>query len=192
MIVLIDNYDSFTYNLYQYLGEFDEVKIFRNDETTVEQIRNLKPKGIVISPGPGIPEDSNVSLDVIKELGGEIPILGICLGHQAIGIMFGGKVVRADKIYHGKTSTVNIKDDLIFKDIKNQIDVMRYHSLVIDKNTFPDELEILAETKQDKVIMAVKHKTKNIYGLQFHPESVYTPDGKTMIKNFVEEICHEN
>ena len=192
MIVLIDNYDSFTYNLYQYLGEFDEVKIFRNDETTVEQIRSLNPKGIVISPGPGIPEDSNVSLDAIRELGGEIPILGICLGHQAIGIMFGGNVVRADKIYHGKTSTVNIKDDLIFKDIKNQIDVMRYHSLVIDKNTFPDELEILAETKQYKVIMAVKHKTKDIYGLQFHPESVYTPDGKTMIKNFVEEICHEN
>ncbi|MGN1033513.1 MAG: anthranilate synthase component II, partial [Intestinibacter sp.] len=172
MIVLIDNYDSFTYNLYQYLGEFDQVKIFRNDEVTVDEIRALNPKGVVISPGPGIPEDSNVSLDVIKELGDEIPVLGICLGHQAIGIVFGGDVVRADKIYHGKQSTVTLKDDLIFKGIPKEIDVMRYHSLVVDKNTFSDELEILAETKQDKVIMAVKHKNKNIYGLQFHPESV--------------------
>lgn len=191
MIVLIDNYDSFTFNLYQYLGEFAEVKVIRNDEITIEELKELKPSGIVISPGPGRPEDAGISIDVAKNFGEDIPVLGICLGHQSIAAAFGGKVVRAKEIYHGKSSQVSVKGDDIFEGVARRIDVMRYHSLVVDRSTLPKELEIIAETVNDHVIMAIKHKTKKIYGIQFHPESVFTPKGKRIIKNFVEGICNE-
>lgn len=192
MIVLIDNYDSFTFNLYQYLGEFTEVKIFRNDEITIEELRALKPKGIVISPGPGRPEDAGISMQIATSFGEDIPVLGICLGHQAIAAAYGGNVIRAKEIFHGKSSNVTVKGSDIFEGISRKLDVMRYHSLVVDRSTFPKELEIIAETTKDHVIMAIKHKTKKIYGLQFHPESVFTPKGKRMIKNFVEGICNGN
>ena len=191
MIVLIDNYDSFTFNLYQYLGEFAEVKVIRNDEITIEKLKKLKPSGIVISPGPGRPEDAGISIDVAKNFGDDIPVLGICLGHQSIAVAYGGKVIRANEIYHGKSSQVIVKGNDIFEGVARKIDVMRYHSLVVDRSTFPKELEIIAETVNDHVIMAIKHKTKKIYGIQFHPESVFTPKGKRIIKNFVEGICSE-
>jgi len=192
MIVLIDNYDSFTYNLYQYLGEFTEVKIFRNDEVTIEELRQLKPKGIVISPGPGRPEDAGISIQIIRNFGDDIPVLGICLGHQAIAAAFGGKVLGAKEIFHGKSSNIQVRGDDIFEGISRKLEVMRYHSLVVDRGTLPKELEVIAETTEDNVIMAIRHKTKKIYGLQFHPESVFTPKGKRMIKNFVEGICNGN
>lgn len=192
MIVLIDNYDSFTYNLYQYLGEFVEVKIFRNDEITVDELKALKPDGIVISPGPGRPEDAGISIEVIKNFGDDIPVLGICLGHQAIAAAFGGKVIRASQIFHGKSSEIQVKGNDIFEGISRKLEVMRYHSLVVDRSSLPKELEIIADTVNDNVIMAIKHKTKKIYGLQFHPESVFTPKGKRMIQNFVEGICNGN
>ena len=191
MIVLIDNYDSFTFNLYQYLGEFAEVKVIRNDEITIEKLKKLKPSGIVISPGPGRPEDAGISIDVAKNFGDDIPVLGICLGHQSIAVAYGGKVIRANEIYHGKSSQVIVKGNDIFEGVARKIEVMRYHSLVVDRSTLPKELEIIAETVNDHVIMAIKHKTKKIYGIQFHPESVFTPKGKRIIKNFVEGICSE-
>lgn len=192
MIALIDNYDSFTYNLYQYIGEFDEVKIFRNDEITVEELKKLKPNGIVISPGPGRPEDSGESINIIKSFGDDIPVLGICLGHQAIAVAFGGNVVRANEIFHGKSSVIQVKGNDIFEGVSRKIEVMRYHSLVVERSSLPKELEVIGETVEDHVIMALKHKTKKIYGLQFHPESVFTPKGKRMIRNFVEGICYGN
>lgn len=192
MIALIDNYDSFTFNLYQYLGEFTEVKVFRNDEISIEELRNLKLDGIVISPGPGRPEDAGVSIDVIKELGSEVPILGICLGHQAIAVAFGGNVVRANEIFHGKSSKIQVKGKDIFEGISRKIEVMRYHSLVVENSSVPEELEVIAETVEGNVVMAVRHKTKKIFGLQFHPESVFTPKGKRILQNFVEGICYEN
>ncbi|MBD7913234.1 MULTISPECIES: aminodeoxychorismate/anthranilate synthase component II [Clostridium] len=192
MIVLIDNYDSFTFNLYQYLSEFTEVKVFRNDEITIEEIKNLKPEGIVISPGPGRPEDAGISIEVIKNLGVEIPVLGICLGHQAIASAFGGGVVRAKKIFHGKSSKIQIRGNDIFEGISRKLEVMRYHSLVVEKESLPEEIEVIGETVDDEVIMAIKHKKLPIYGLQFHPESIFTPKGKRMLKNFVEGICNEN
>lgn len=191
MIVLIDNYDSFTFNLYQYLGEYAEVKVVRNDEITIDELRDLKPSGIVISPGPGRPEDAGISVEVAREFGDDIPVLGICLGHQSIAVAYGGNVVRANEIYHGKSSTISVKGNDIFEGISRKIDVMRYHSLVVDRSTIPSELEIIAETIEDHIVMAIRHKTKKIYGLQFHPESVFTPKGKRMIKNFVEGICNE-
>lgn len=191
MIVLIDNYDSFTYNLFQMLSEFSEVKVVRNDEISVKEIEKLKPQGIVISPGPGRPENAGISVEVIKILGDKIPILGICLGHQAIGVAYGAKVVRAKEIFHGKSSQITIKGKGIFEGVSRRIEVMRYHSLVIDRDTLPKELEIIGETN-DGVIMAVKVKDKAIYGLQFHPESIFTPKGKRILENFVEEICYEN
>ena len=192
MILLIDNYDSFTYNLYQYLGEFDKVEVYRNDEITIEKLKELKPKGIVISPGPGRPEDAGISIDVVKNFGDDIPVLGICLGHQAIAAAFGGKVVRANEIYHGKSSQIQVRGNDIFEGVGRKIDVMRYHSLVVDRSSLPTELEVIAETTKDNVVMAIRHRTKKIYGLQFHPESVFTPKGKKMLQNFVEAICCGN
>ena len=189
MIVLIDNYDSFTFNLYQYLSEFSEVIVCRNNEITIEELMNLKPKGIVVSPGPGRPENAGISVDVIKELGNKIPILGVCLGHQAIGLAFGGNIKEAKNIMHGNKSNIRVKKDILFSGIKRKFEVMRYHSLIIEKETLPKEIEVIASSLDDEEIMAIKHKEFNIYGLQFHPESIYTEEGKTIVRNFVMEVC---
>lgn len=193
MILIIDNYDSFTYNLYQYIGEiYDDIKVIRNDKVTLNEIEKMRPEGIVLSPGPGIPEDAGICIDVVKEFGCKIPILGICLGHQAIGCAYGGKVIRANNIMHGKTSNISIKQNKLFEDLENNITVMRYHSLIIEKESLPDELEVVAESLDDKEIMAVKHKKYEVYGLQFHPESILTKQGKVIIKNFLEAVCNVN
>lgn len=189
MILIIDNYDSFTYNLYQYMGEiYPELKVVRNDEISLCEIEEMKVEGIVLSPGPGRPENAGICVDIVKHFKDKVPILGICLGHQAIGYAFGATIVKAGVIMHGKTSEINHNSRGLFKDISNPLSVMRYHSLVIDRESFPGfDLEICAETK-DKVIMSIKHKKYNIYGLQFHPESIMTKEGKKILKNFI-DIC---
>lgn len=186
MILLIDNYDSFSYNLYQLLGELNsDIKVIRNDEMTVEEIRNLAPAKIIVSPGPGRPEDAGIIIDVIKELGKEIPILGVCLGHQAICMAFGAVVTYAKQLMHGKQSEVAFdKKCSLFKDLPDTALVARYHSLAVDANTLPDCLEVTAKTI-DGEVMALQHKEYPIYGVQFHPESIMTPDGRTMLKNFL-------
>ncbi|MDI6603996.1 MAG: aminodeoxychorismate/anthranilate synthase component II [Thermoanaerobacteraceae bacterium] len=190
MLLLIDNYDSFTYNLYQYIGEvYENIEVVRNDKINISDISNMKPEGIIISPGPGRPEDAGICIDVIKTFGNRIPIFGICLGHQAIGYAFGAKIIRADSIKHGKTSLVSHNGKGIFEGIKNPIEAMRYHSLIVEKETLPGELSITSTTK-DGIIMGLKHKKYPIYGLQFHPESILTEDGKKIIYNFVEGICN--
>ncbi|MBE3592775.1 MAG: aminodeoxychorismate/anthranilate synthase component II [Thermoanaerobacter sp.] len=190
MILIIDNYDSFTYNLYQYVGEMkDEVMVVRNDEITVEEVAKLNPNKIILSPGPGRPENAGICVDVIKSLGDKIPILGICLGHQAIGYAYGAKIAKADKIMHGKTSLIFHNGRGIFRNIKNPIKGMRYHSLVIDRNTLPEELEITAQTEEG-VIMGVRHRKYPVYGLQFHPESILTEQGKEILRNFLEVGYH--
>ncbi|MBT1278869.1 aminodeoxychorismate/anthranilate synthase component II [Thermoanaerobacter sp. CM-CNRG TB177] len=190
MILIIDNYDSFTYNLYQYVGEMNhKIFVIRNDEVSVKDIEKLNPEKIILSPGPGRPENAGICVDVIKSLGDKIPILGICLGHQAIGYAYGAKIVKANKIMHGKTSLVFHKGEEIFKDIKNPIEAMRYHSLVIDRQTLPRDLEITAYTEEG-VIMGVRHKMYPVYGLQFHPESILTEQGKEILRNFLEVRYH--
>jgi len=185
VILVIDNYDSFTYNLVQYFGELGaQVKVMRNDKITVEQIRKLKPSHIVISPGPGRPEDAGISCSVIKEFGGKIPILGVCLGHQCIGYCFGGNIVQAKKLMHGKTSQIYHNKTGIFAGMKNPFCATRYHSLVVERKSFPGDLEIIAETK-DKEIMGLKHRRFSLWGVQFHPESILTQDGKKMLNNFL-------
>lgn len=189
MILLIDNYDSFTYNLYQYLGECGEaVKVVRNDAITVEEIRELNPRAVVLSPGPGAPAEAGICIDLVKELHSELPILGICLGHQAIGEAFGGTVGHADEVKHGKTAQVLHHQADLFEGLKAKVEVMRYHSLVILKNTLPTCLNITATSITDGEIMAVKHETYPIYGVQFHPESIGTHDGRQMIQNFLDTI----
>jgi len=185
LILLIDNYDSFSYNLYQYVGEINpDIKVIRNDEMTVEEIRNLKPSHIILSPGPGRPEDAGVIIDVAKELGDEIPILGVCLGHQAICAAFGATVTYAKQLMHGKQSVAKIDNtSKIFKGLGDELKIARYHSLAADPNTMPDCLKITATVGDE--VMAVEHTEKMIYGLQFHPESILTPDGKTLLKNFL-------
>lgn len=185
MILVIDNYDSFTYNLVQYLAELGEnIEVFRNDKITVDKIKNLKPKFIVISPGPGRPVDAGISNRVIKEFAGKIPILGVCLGHQCIGEVFGGKVVGAKKLMHGKTSLIYHDKKTIFKGIKNPFVATRYHSLIVERKSLPKCLEIVAQTK-DKEIMGIKHKTLPVWGVQFHPESILTLEGKRILRNFI-------
>jgi para-aminobenzoate synthetase component II len=185
MIVVIDNYDSFTYNLVQYLGEMGEdLKIFRNDEITAAGVAKLKPSRIVISPGPGNPDEAGVSNALITELGPKIPLLGVCLGHQCIGQVFGGKVVGADRLMHGKTSPILHNGKGIFKGLDNPFTATRYHSLLVERRSFPKDLEITAETKE-KEIMGLKHKKFPIYGVQFHPESILTTAGKQLLKNFL-------
>jgi len=185
MILMIDNYDSFTYNLVQYLGELgQDLKVFRNDKITIERIKKLKPKAIVISPGPGVPEDAGISVDVVNKLRGKLPILGVCLGHQAIGYSFGAKIVRAKVLMHGKTSQIYHNNTGIFKGISNPFQATRYHSLIIAPKTLPEELEVIAWTK-NKEIMGLRHKRFAVYGVQFHPESIMTKTGKKLLKNFL-------
>ncbi len=188
MILLIDNYDSFSYNLYQLIGEINpDIKVIRNDEMTVEEIEKLSPEKIIISPGPGKPEDAGICIDVIKHFAGKVPILGVCLGHQAICKAFGAAVSHAKSIMHGKESVIKTDNSsLIFKGLSENITVARYHSLAAVDSTMPDCLKITAKS-DDGEIMAVEHRHFPVYGLQFHPESIMTPDGMTMLKNFMEE-----
>ncbi|MFH1195892.1 MAG: aminodeoxychorismate/anthranilate synthase component II [bacterium] len=186
-ILIIDNYDSFTFNLVQLIGRFTkDVIVKRNDRITINEIVSMAPDKIVISPGPGRPEDSNVSLKVISELGKTIPVLGVCLGHQAIGLTFGGKVVNAPELMHGKSSHIKHDGNKIFKNVEQGFKAGRYHSLVIQQNDFPDVLEISALTDDGSIIMGVRHKNYAIEGIQFHPESVLTPSGEKLIKNWLE------
>ena len=185
MILIIDNYDSFTYNLYQLIGSINpDIKAVRNDAMTVDEIRSLKPEAIVLSPGPGKPSEAGICEQVVKELGGEIPILGVCLGHQAICEAFGGTVSHAGHLMHGKQSDAEVNNDSpLFKGLDKNIKVARYHSLALKAETLPECLEITS-TADDGEIMAVQHKDYKIFGLQFHPESIMTPDGKKILKNF--------
>ncbi|MGP7815595.1 anthranilate synthase component II [Niallia sp. 01092] len=192
MILLIDNYDSFTYNLFQYLGELgEEVKVVRNDKISIEEIRKMNPDRIVLSPGPGRPENAGILIKVIQELHQEFPILGICLGHQGIGYAFGGEVTKAENIMHGKTSYLTTTNTSVFKGLEEQVEVMRYHSLVIKKGTLAKEFDVLAYSADDEEIMAIKHKEYPLYGFQFHPESVGTETGKQLLTNFIQETRKE-
>lgn len=185
MILMIDNYDSFTYNLVQYLGELGgNLEVYRNDKLTIPKIKRLRPDQIVISPGPGRPADAGISKDVIREFSGKIPILGVCLGHQCIGEVFGGQVVRADRLMHGKTSAIYHNGKTIFKGIENPFTATRYHSLIVKPSSVPACLEIIAQTKE-KEIMGLKHKKFPLWGVQFHPESILTTEGKKILANFL-------
>lgn len=195
MIIVIDNYDSFTYNLVQYLGELgaelpvaNEVQVYRNDQISLAEIRRLQPAAVVISPGPGRPEDAGISLELIKELGPTIPILGVCLGHQSIGQVFGGKIVSAPILMHGKTSQVEHRGVGVFRGMESPMIATRYHSLVIEKQTCPEVLEITAWV-EDGTIMGVRHREyPHIEGVQFHPESILTTSGKQLLRNFLERL----
>jgi len=186
MILVIDNYDSFTYNLVQYLGELGtQPFVRRNNEITVGEIASLKPERIVISPGPGRPEQAGITLDVIKTFGPTTPLLGVCLGHQAIGMAFGGSVVRAKAPMHGKTSTISHDARGVFAGIASPLTVARYHSLVVDREGWPTDLEISAQTEDDSTVMALRHRTFPIHGVQFHPESIMTREGHHLLRNFL-------
>jgi anthranilate synthase/aminodeoxychorismate synthase-like glutamine amidotransferase len=185
MLLVIDNYDSFTYNLVQYLGELGEdVRVVRNDEVTVEEIQRMSPKHIVISPGPCTPNEAGISLDVVTRLAGKIPILGVCLGHQAIGQAFGGQVIRAKEVVHGKTSRIFHDEKGLFAGLPNPFEATRYHSLIVARDGLPDCLEVTAKT-WDEEIMGLRHKTLAVEGVQFHPESFLTTSGKDLLRNFV-------
>lgn len=189
MILLIDNYDSFSYNLFQLIGSINpDVRVIRNDAATVREIGDMQPEAIILSPGPGRPEDAGICIDVVKELGSSIPILGVCLGHQAICTAYGGTISYAKELMHGKQSDTRLDTDCpIFNGLPSVIPVARYHSLALIRDTLPECLTITAETT-DHEVMAVKHKTNPVYGLQFHPESILTPDGKRILKNFFNQI----
>lgn len=185
MILMIDNYDSFTYNLVQYFGELGaELAVHRNDKITLEEIENLSPDKIVISPGPCTPREAGISCDVIRYYAGKLPILGVCLGHQCIGDVFGGDVVRADRLMHGKTSMIEHNGRELFAGVQNPFEATRYHSLIVAKNSVPDCLQIIAWTDEDE-IMGIRHKDYLIWGVQFHPESILTLEGKNMLENFL-------
>lgn len=187
MILMIDNYDSFTFNLVQYLKMLnEEVLVYRNDSLTIEDIKEMKPEMIVISPGPSTPNEAGISIDIVKEFKGEIPILGICLGHQTIGQVFGGDIIKGEKPIHGKVYPINHTDKGVFKGLNNPLNVTRYHSLVVDKDTLPDSLEITAETDKGE-IMGFKHKEYLIEGVQFHPEAILTEQGMELLNNFLEQ-----
>ena len=189
MILLIDNYDSFSYNLFQLVGQINpNIKVSRNDKITVEEINDLNPECIILSPGPGKPENAGICIDVVKEFHDKIPILGVCLGHHAICAAFGGKISHAKRLMHGKSSKISLDYDYIFKELPSEISVGRYHSLSLVEDTLPDCLEIISKAKDDGEVMAVKHKDFNVYGLQFHPESILTPDGLTILKNFTQKV----
>ncbi|GAB4331733.1 MAG: aminodeoxychorismate/anthranilate synthase component II [Leptolyngbyaceae cyanobacterium] len=198
MILVIDNYDSFTYNLVQYLGELGaefpvakEIQVYRNDQISIEEIRQLKPDGIVISPGPGDPDQAGISLQLIQELGPQVPLLGVCLGHQSIGQVFGGKIVSAPVLMHGKTSQVHHTGVGVFQGLENPLTATRYHSLMIERQEFPEVLEVTAWV-DDGTIMGVRHRQyPHIQGVQFHPESVLTESGKELLRNFLRSISNE-
>jgi len=186
MILMIDNYDSFTYNLVQYLAMLGaNVKVVRNDEIAVNEIENIAPKAIVVSPGPCTPDQAGISVDVVKHYSGKLPLLGVCLGHQSITQAFGGKVVRAGRIMHGKTSAIEHDNDPLFAGLSNPFQATRYHSLVAQEQTLPDELRITARAQDDGEIMGIKHTTHPTWGIQFHPESILTTEGMALLKNFV-------
>lgn len=195
MILVIDNYDSFTYNLVQYLGELGtqlpvatDIQVYRNDEISCGQVRQMQPDGVVISPGPGRPEDAGISLELVQSLGSTLPILGVCLGHQSIGQVFGGKIVSAPTLMHGKTSQIHHTGMGVFRELENPFTATRYHSLAIDKQTCPDVLEITAWV-EDGTIMGVRHRNyPHIEGVQFHPESILTTSGKHLLRNFLESL----
>jgi anthranilate synthase component 2 len=195
LIIVIDNYDSFTYNLVQYLGELAaefpvarDIQVFRNDKISIDEILALKPAAVVISPGPGRPEDAGISLELIEQLGQELPILGVCLGHQSIGQVFGGKIIPAPELMHGKTSQVFHSGVGVFRGLENPLIATRYHSLVIERETCPDVLEITAWV-EDNTIMGVRHRNyPHVQGVQFHPESVLTSSGKQLLRNFLEQL----
>jgi para-aminobenzoate synthetase component II len=185
MLLVVDNYDSFTYNLVQYLGELGErIEVRRNDEVTVEQIEAMKPGRVLISPGPGTPTDAGITMKVIEKFAGKLPILGVCLGHQAIGQVFGGRVVRTPRLVHGKSSQVQHDGKTIFDGLENPFAAGRYHSLIVERETFPDELEISATTPNG-TIMGLRHRRLKIEGVQFHPESIMTTEGKKLLANFL-------
>lgn len=185
MILLLDNYDSFTYNLAQYLGELGcQVEVHRNDKISVAEIARRKPERIVISPGPCTPQEAGISVELIQELSGEVPILGVCLGHQAIGAAFGGRVVRAPKLFHGKTSEIKHDGQGVFRELPNPFTATRYHSLIVERKSLPAELVVTAETS-DGIIMGLRHRKHKVEGVQFHPESVLTECGKQLLRNFL-------
>ncbi|HHV96899.1 MAG TPA: aminodeoxychorismate/anthranilate synthase component II [Clostridiaceae bacterium] len=189
-IIIIDNYDSFTYNLFQYVGEIrTDIEVYRNDEITIEEIVERKPSHIILSPGPGFPKDAGICVELIKRLGGRIPLLGICLGHQAIGEAYGAEVVHAKKLMHGKASIINVDVECeLFKELPEKITAGRYHSLIVKKETVPMNLKITATTR-DGEVMGLKHVEYPVFGVQFHPESILTPDGKQIIRNFLNIKC---
>ena len=185
MILLLDNYDSFTYNLAQYLGELGcQVEVHRNDRISVEQIAQRKPERIVISPGPCTPQEAGISVELVQKLAGKIPILGVCLGHQAIGAAFGGKIIRAPKLFHGKTSEIRHDGSGVFRGLPNPFTATRYHSLIVERKSLPAELQVTAETDDD-IIMGMQHREYALMGVQFHPESVLTDSGMQLLKNFL-------
>jgi len=185
MLLMIDNYDSFTYNLVQYLGELgEEIIVFRNDKITIQEIKRLKPEKIVISPGPGVPGKAGISLETVRSFAGKIPILGVCLGHQAIGEAFGGRVIRASRLMHGKTSLICHDGKTLYQRLPNPFEATRYHSLLVEWKNLPDCLEVSAWT-EEKEIMGIRHKQYQIEGIQFHPESILTREGKKLLKNFL-------
>ena len=188
MLLLLDNYDSFTYNIYQLFSDIGaQVEVVRSDKISIDGIRAKDYRGIIISPGPGIPQDAGISEEVIRQLGGEIPILGICLGHQAIGEVFGGRVVRAGEIVHGKASPIRHSGTGLYRDLPNPTEVARYHSLIIASENLPDVLDVTSQL-DDGTIMGVRHKTLPIEGIQFHPESILTPEGRRMMQNYLTDI----
>jgi len=188
MILVIDNYDSFTYNLVQYLGELGaEMKIFRNDKITIAEAIALNPEKVLVSPGPCTPKEAGVSCDIIREFGPRVPLLGVCLGHQSIGQVYGGKVVRAERLMHGKTSPMLHQGESVFKGLPSPFDATRYHSLIIERESLPSCLKITAETAEGE-IMGVQHVEHPVHGVQFHPESILTQHGKQLLKNFLEII----
>ncbi|RLD10992.1 MAG: aminodeoxychorismate/anthranilate synthase component II [Chlamydiae bacterium] len=186
MLIIIDNYDSFTYNLYQYLGELGaNMRVFRNDKITVEEIAEMNPEKLLVSPGPCTPNEAGISCEAVKYFAGKIPVFGVCLGHQSIGQVFGGKVIRARRLMHGKTSPVHHDNKGVFAGLPNPFDATRYHSLIIEKESCPDCFEITAHADEDE-IMGIRHKELPVFGVQFHPESILTTHGKKLLKNFLD------
>jgi anthranilate synthase/aminodeoxychorismate synthase-like glutamine amidotransferase len=185
MLLMIDNYDSFTYNLVQYFGELGEdVRVYRNDKVTLEEIEALHPQRLVLSPGPRTPKEAGISVEAIRHFAGRLPVLGVCLGHQSLAVAFGGEVIRADRLMHGKTSMIHHDGKTIFRDLPNPFEATRYHSLVVNRATLPDCLEVSAETTEGE-IMGLRHRALGVEGVQFHPESILTASGKDLLRNFL-------